>query len=42
MFLLLDFVVRYIDESMRIGRDDKGNIFILVRSETEKAEDYAL
>ncbi|XXG44784.1 hypothetical protein AAC387_Pa02g0045 [Persea americana] len=34
--------ISYIDESMRIGRDDKGNIFILVRSETEKAEDYAL
>ena len=25
---------RYVDDTMRIGRDDKGNIFILERSET--------
>lgn len=28
-------IVRYVDETIRIGRDDKGNIFILERLEQE-------
>lgn len=34
--------ISYVDESMRIGRDDKGNIFVLERSEPEEVEDYCL
>jgi hypothetical protein len=31
--VLLNILVRYVDESLRIGRDDKANIFVLERAD---------
>lgn len=32
-FFLIPLSYRYVDDNMRIGRDDKGNIFVLERFE---------
>lgn len=34
-YFLIPLSHRYVDDSMRIGRDDKGNIFVLERSEDD-------
>jgi hypothetical protein len=31
--VFLNFLNRYVDESLRIGRDDKENIFVLERAD---------